>query len=58
MTDRQILQMLLQFMEMMEYSNNPYCILFRFALCRYIQEYIPLAEEELDEKEVIDLLMQ
>lgn len=54
LTDSQIIQIMIQLIEMLGFSENPYCILFRFALCKCMKEYILLAEDELDEKEVIN----
>ena len=58
LTDNQIIQILIQLIEMLGYSVNPYCILFRFALCRYMQEYVLFVEDELNDDEVMELLKQ
>ena len=42
LTDHQVVQILIQLVEMLGYSENPYCILFRFALCKYMKEYVPV----------------
>jgi len=58
LTDNQIIQILIQLIEMLGYSENPYCILFRFALCKYMKEYVLFLEGELNDDEVIELLKQ
>ena len=58
LTDNQVVQILVQLMEMLGYSENPYCILFRFALCKYMQEYVLFGEGDLKEDELVELLKQ
>lgn len=58
LTDNQIIQILSQLIEMLGYSENPYCILFRFALCKYMKEYVLFTEGELSEDEVVERLKQ